>query len=180
IKMSESGRKIWVQVKRYDLAVHDEDMEPPTSLSYIETNNDMEPQYIHQLLRQRFRIRDDSLVLKLRNNRGSLVPINSSLLPTQKSVPYILEVVKVYQNNKPQPRNVQRTNYNETLKKKLDSFDDRIEKMEAICPELRIRRDAKLKREMEELDRKLVFLNKRFQQAEPVNWEGMFRKNPMW
>ena len=34
--------------------------------------------------------------------------------------------------------------------------------------------------ECDDVDRKLVFLNKRFRDAESSKWEGMFKKQPLW
>ena len=34
--------------------------------------------------------------------------------------------------------------------------------------------------EMEDVEHKLAFLNKRFEQADSIKWTGMFKKHPMW
>ena len=34
--------------------------------------------------------------------------------------------------------------------------------------------------EMNDLDKKLGFLNKRLHEADGTQWKGMFKKNPMW
>lgn len=34
--------------------------------------------------------------------------------------------------------------------------------------------------EMQDLDRKLMFLERRFDDAEKTKWMGMLKKNPLW
>ncbi|XP_014665775.1 PREDICTED: uncharacterized protein LOC106807825 isoform X2 [Priapulus caudatus] len=115
--------------------------------------------FVQQYVRDAFNLNEDNLVLKLRNTRGCLVPINSEITPNEKSSPYILEVCNTYQHIKPIPRTLQTSNYNHTLHNKLQNL---------------------LTREMQELERKLDFLNSRMRQADSSKWKGMFKRNPLW
>ncbi|KAI0225624.1 hypothetical protein LSAT2_023630 [Lamellibrachia satsuma] len=67
-----------------------------------------------------------------------------------------------------------------TYKHILTSFLQRIEKLEAEVPQLKTRRMKIIKQHVEELNCKLVFLNKRFDQASHTDWKGMFHKPPLW
>uniref|UniRef100_K1QTF9 Uncharacterized protein n=1 Tax=Magallana gigas TaxID=29159 RepID=K1QTF9_MAGGI len=73
--------------------------------------------------------------------------------------PYILEVVKFHQNVTPKAKSVKISNQTQTMKKRIEDI---------------------LRREIRELENKLVFLQRRLNEAEISQWRGMFRKNPLW
>ncbi|XP_014665774.1 PREDICTED: uncharacterized protein LOC106807825 isoform X1 [Priapulus caudatus] len=136
--------------------------------------------FVQQYVRDAFNLNEDNLVLKLRNTRGCLVPINSEITPNEKSSPYILEVCNTYQHIKPIPRTLQTSNYNHTLHNKLQNLLTRVQRLEQVAPELRNIRNNNLTEEMQELERKLDFLNSRMRQADSSKWKGMFKRNPLW
>ncbi|XP_069135271.1 uncharacterized protein [Argopecten irradians] len=175
--MSDAGvRKIWVELKRLD----PEDSPEYKVTQSIQIREDYGSEEIRSIIKETFQLDDDNMVLKLRNHRGSLMPINCNIASNSKSVPYSLEVVHKYQNVKPKARSVKRDRYNETMKKKIAEILDRIEKLENATPELRQRQNKIITTEMEELEKKLGFLTKRFHEADNTTWKGMFKKNPLW
>ncbi|XP_072036804.1 uncharacterized protein [Amphiura filiformis] len=178
--MAIDGRdsKIWIVVNRLDSGgIPSTEKQSTIPLLLPEGKQGDE---IQQLFRDTLEITDNNLVLKLRNTRGSLIPINSYITPNSKFMPYTLEVVQQYQNYKPMARTVKLNGYNEMLKKRLQQIVRRLENLEKLEPELRTKREEKIRKEMEELNEKMTFLNKRMQDAESHKWQGMFKKHPLW
>ncbi|XP_078260843.1 uncharacterized protein LOC144596450 isoform X3 [Rhinoraja longicauda] len=110
-----------------------------------------------------FGLEDSILVLKLRNSQGSLIPISSKLNVNSKQSPYILEVVKLFQHVAPKPRTATLTVINKGLKNGLQSIMKRIERLEKLAPEIKMKWRNKLHEEMGLLNQKLHFLDQRMQ-----------------
>ncbi|XP_013389911.1 uncharacterized protein LOC106158461 [Lingula anatina] len=176
---SSKSKKVWIQLRRFDLE-DEEHSQKIDKLNSVYLADDMDSDFVKIVIREAFGLFDTGVVMKLRNHRGSLIPINSALQPNSKSVPYVLEIFRVYQNIKPLPRSIRMPGAHESVRKSLNSILQRIENVENATPELKQKRDAKLAAELEDLDRKLVFLNKRLDEASGVSWKGMFKKHPMW
>merc|ERR1712226_509363 len=98
-------KRLWLCVKRFDLLEHENDS-PREDTREVTIKSYTHPDRVQSALREALGLQDDRLILKMRNNRGSLVPINANLLPNSKSVPYTLEVVKIHQFIQPKPRSV--------------------------------------------------------------------------
>ncbi|XP_072363839.1 uncharacterized protein [Scyliorhinus torazame] len=145
---------IWIALRRLDL--NDEEV-PIVKDVCIGRGLDMTA--TKQVLLNSFGIEDATLVLKLRNSRGSLVPMNGELNVNSKQSPYILEVTKLFQHVVPKTRTDVMTVINKGLKNRLQSI---------------------MKREIELLNQKLRFLNQRMEIAESHSWKGMFKRQPLW
>lgn len=174
-----SFKKIWIEIKRLDL--HENHLFPK-NVCLVEINENEGSEEINRKLRETFHIEEPDLVLKLRNHRKSLIPINSNIAANSKSVPYKLEVVRKYQNVTPIPRTLESPAQKEIaiVKKKYIELVSRIEKLEANLPELDKKRQNRIISEVEILQQKLDFLNKRLNEADQLKWKGMFKKNPLW
>ncbi|XP_046345844.2 uncharacterized protein LOC124126445 [Haliotis rufescens] len=170
-----ASKTIWVVVKRFD---EDDDIDSNAVSMNINDNEDTET--VRLALKKAFCISDPDLILKLRNTRGSLIPINSRIEANTSEVPYVLEVVRLYQNVMPCERSVQLSSYSDAVKTKLSEITIRLQALETATPELNNRRSEKIKAEMGELDQKIEFLKKRINDADSAHWRGMFKKNPMW
>ncbi|XP_039546421.1 uncharacterized protein si:zfos-1056e6.1 isoform X3 [Pimephales promelas] len=144
--------KIWIALKRLDL--NDNRV---TALREVHIPTGAKVTTIRQILAHSFRLDTSQLTLKMRNNRGSLIPLNCCMPPNSKQMPYILEVAKNYQHVNPRPRSI--PDLNKTLKSRLQNI---------------------VKQEIELLNQKLVFLHKRMQTSECYCWEGMLRRAPLW
>ncbi|XP_053397617.1 uncharacterized protein LOC128556448 [Mercenaria mercenaria] len=169
-------KKIWIRSKRIDKG----DVSGG-EVYCIDINENQSGQQIKETILQTCDLcNHNNIVLKLRNHRGSLIPITWNLSANPSTRPYILEVVRIHQNIKAQPRSVKIKSYNETTKEKLTDITRRIEKLEAAAPELKQRRNDKINKEMKEVEQMLEFLAKRMEDAENVSWKGMFKKNPLW
>ncbi|XP_066553144.1 uncharacterized protein LOC136719201 isoform X2 [Amia ocellicauda] len=127
-----------------------------------------------------FGLNNAAVALKIRNTNGSLIPLNSILPGNNKHVPYVLEVVKIFQHIVPMPRTIALTVINKSMKTRLHSIVRRIERLEELVPEIKLRYPEKIKQEMELLSQKLIFLNKRMQTADAHSWRGMFTRPPLW
>ncbi|XP_020617524.1 uncharacterized protein LOC110055475, partial [Orbicella faveolata] len=119
-------------------------------------------------------------VLKLRNARGSLIPLSRRTPENTVTSPYILEVCERHSSVKPIPRRVDVACYNETYQRKLEMFTKRISKLEDTVPKLSLLRDAKLSAEMKDLEVRLQFLHSKLKEADSRQWKGMFTKHPLW
>ncbi|XP_056015428.1 uncharacterized protein LOC125677117 [Ostrea edulis] len=180
-----SKRKIWVQLKRLDEIHHiDQDEAWNGSNDKVIRSLCLGEQVgfneVKDRLCEAFQIHEKGVVFKLRNHRGSLIPIKGNIPINSKSVPYILEVVKVHQNVTPKAKSVKILNQTETMKKRFEDIMRRVENIESVVPDLDIRRKERVELEIKELENKLVFLQKRLNEAEISKWRGMFKKNPLW
>ncbi|PIK61250.1 hypothetical protein BSL78_01809 [Apostichopus japonicus] len=146
-------------------------IELPREASTIEAQN---------ALRRQLKIKDKKLVLKLRNHRKSLIPINCHILQNTKFQPYTLEVMKRFQNVKPVQRSVPSNGYNDMIKQRLEILLKRIEALEEIVPEMKQNRGKKMQKEMEGIDVNLQFIGQRIRESENHKWQGMFTKHPLW
>ncbi|XP_078678859.1 uncharacterized protein LOC144914634 [Branchiostoma floridae x Branchiostoma belcheri] len=168
--------RLWFSVQRLDL-YDDSPVSPPLE---VFIPKDADSHVVRTILRENFELNQPDLVIKLRNNRGSLIPINREIPPNSKHRPYALEVCRRYQHVSAEPRSVVMPSYYHTIRARLQQLGGRIDRLEHIAPELRIRRTARLEAEMDELDQKLRFLNTRLQEAERYQWQGMFKRHPLW
>lgn len=123
---------------------------------------------------------EKGIVLQLRNRRGSLIPMNGRLQKNTRDTPYSLDVLLEYQRVTPKPRSVKSKIYTATALTQIQNIMQRINMLEENIPQLRNRREEKIKYELEELDRKLNFLRKRFQDADQSTWTGIIKKSPLW
>jgi hypothetical protein len=47
-------------------------------------------------------------------------------------------------------------------------------------PDLTARRNYRIEREIQDIDRQLNFLMKRLEEADQVEWKGTLKNNPLW
>ncbi|XP_078260842.1 uncharacterized protein LOC144596450 isoform X2 [Rhinoraja longicauda] len=167
--------RIWIALKRLDL--NDDEI---TIVKDVWILQELDAAAAKQVIFHSFGLEDSILVLKLRNSQGSLIPISSKLNVNSKQSPYILEVVKLFQHVAPKPRTATLTVINKGLKNGLQSIMKRIERLEKLAPEIKMKWRNKLHEEMGLLNQKLHFLDQRMQVADSHNWKGMFKCPPLW
>ncbi|XP_067242870.1 uncharacterized protein si:zfos-1056e6.1 isoform X2 [Chanodichthys erythropterus] len=163
---------IWIALKRLDL--NDDRV---TALREVHIPSGAK---VTTILAHTFRLDTSQKTLKMRNNRGSLIPLNCCILPNSKQMPYVLEVAKNYQHGNPRPRSIPMTVFNKTVKSRLQSIVKQIERLEELLPQIKLKHHEKMTKDIELLNQKLVFLHKRMQTAESYCWEGMLRRAPLW
>ncbi|XP_077103154.1 uncharacterized protein LOC143754503 [Siphateles boraxobius] len=164
---------IWIALKRLDL--NDNRV---TALREVHIPSGAKVTTIKQTLGHSFRLDTSQLTLKMRNNRGSLIPLNCCMPPNSKEMPYVLEVAKNYQHVNPRPRSI--PIFIKTLKSRLQNIVKQIERLEELLPQIKLRHHEKMTKDIELLNQQLVFLHKRMQMSECYCWEGMLRKAPLW
>ncbi|XP_068703373.1 uncharacterized protein [Montipora capricornis] len=118
-------------------------------------------------------------ILKLRNGRGSLIPLSRRTPENTVTSPYILEVCERHSSVNPTPRKVF-PSYNEAYQRKLKLFSKRISKLEDTMPKLSNLRDARVSAAVKDLEERLRFLNSKLEEADSRQWKGMFTKHPLW
>jgi len=145
-------------------------------------NKDEDKELFVQNLQQQLGFSEDvkNKVLKLRNGRGSLVPLSRSMPTNTITSPYSLEVCEKFSSVKPDQKQIKIPTYSETVNRKIENFTKRLEKLEGTVPDLPDRRKAKLDAEMRDLERRLNFLDSKLKEAESHRWKGMFKKQPLW
>ncbi|KAK2158750.1 hypothetical protein LSH36_164g01065 [Paralvinella palmiformis] len=171
--------RIWILVKRLDLSENDtEDKKQPNVTDvYFDTSYTTEE--MAKTIRKTVNL-DDGLVLKLRNHRGSLIPINSQIASNAKSVPYTLEVVKHNQHIKPRQRSLKCCRQVDALLVAYNNIKSRTDHIEAAIPNLMNMRREIIINDVREMEKTLTFLEKRLKTAEDTSWQGMFKKCPFW
>ncbi|WAR06936.1 hypothetical protein MAR_016894 [Mya arenaria] len=148
-------KKIWIRLKRKDIGE-----ENCSGVFCVEISFGQSSQEIKEEISSTCSLCDlKNVVYKLRNHRGSLVPLTWNLAANSSSRPYLLEIVRVHQNIKPKPRSITIKSVNDTVKEKLTDI---------------------MSREMKKVEQTLEFLDRRMHDAENVSWKGMFKKNPLW
>lgn len=174
-----AGPKIWLVIYRFDQEIEGKTgaAKGPFSVDIPGESCAVE---VQNTIRKQLKIKDKKLVLKLRNHRKSLIPINSHIVQNTKFQPYTLEVVKRFQNVKPQARSAPISGYTEMIKQRLENLLRRIEKLEDIVPEMKQNREKKMQKEMEGIDENLKFIRQRIEESESHKWQGMFTKHPLW
>ncbi|XP_076830048.1 uncharacterized protein LOC143476016 isoform X2 [Brachyhypopomus gauderio] len=166
---------VWIAVKRLDL--NDDRI---TALRKILIPRGTQMTTVRQIVAHSFRLDIAQVVLKIRNSRDSLIPLNSFIPGNSKQMPYILEVAKYFQHVSARPRSSPPTVINRTLKSRLQSVVRRIERLETLLPQIKQKRHEKTINDNELLNQKLIFLHKRMQAADSYSWEGMFGRAPLW
>ncbi|KAJ8250452.1 hypothetical protein COCON_G00223740 [Conger conger] len=151
-----------------------------TALREIPIQRDFESANVRQIICSSFGLNGAHVILKIRNSRGSLIPLNSSIPANSKHAPYVLEVVKIFQHVVPRPCINATTVICKNIKTRLQSIVRRIEKLEELVPQSKLIHHEKLNQEIKLLSQKLVFLNKRMQMADSQCWGGMFVRPPLW
>ncbi|XP_043110705.1 uncharacterized protein si:zfos-1056e6.1 [Puntigrus tetrazona] len=172
---TENIRPVWIALKRLDL--NDNRI---IALREVHIPSGAQATSIKQILAHSFRLDTSQTILKIRNNRGCLIPLNSCMPPNSKQMPYVLEVAKNHQHVNPRPRRIPMIVINKTLKSRLQSVGKRIERLEELLPQIKLKQHERLTKDIELLNQKLVFLHKRMQMAESYRWEGMLRRAPLW
>ncbi|XP_074522899.1 uncharacterized protein LOC141788013 isoform X2 [Halichoeres trimaculatus] len=121
-----------------------------------------------------------SLIVQMRNHCGCLIPMNNSICANSKHMPYVLEVAKVFQHVRPKPRTIPMTVLNKSMKTRLQTIERRIQRLEDLLPQIKLRHTEKLNQEIECLNQKLRFLHKRMQVADSCCWKGVLTRAPLW
>ena len=150
------------------------------NIKWISVTKDQNGKQLRRKLMELFDLQDDTLVLKLRNNRGSVIPISGDLQANTQKRPYILEVCHRYQNYKPVPRTASIPTYEEVLKRKLQNINNRLNKVEDFIPQLPQKQSKRIEEEIKELNDKMNVLDRRINDADKSQWKGMFQRNPLW
>nr|XP_057934863.1 uncharacterized protein si:zfos-1056e6.1 [Doryrhamphus excisus] len=135
---------------------------------------------IVQIIAASFGLSSSDVIFKIRNQRGSLIPLNGSIPANSKHMPYLLEVAKIFQHVHPTPKSIPMTVINKSMKTRLHTIDKRIQRLEELLPQIKLRRSEKVTQEIECLNQKLMFLHKRMQVADSHTWKGMLTRAPLW
>ncbi|KAL8624978.1 hypothetical protein ACOMHN_039865 [Nucella lapillus] len=171
-------KNVWMLVKRLDKSFSEGDKE--AHLMSIQTVDGETMKQLSAKVRGLLQLEDSGFVLQLRNERGSLIPLNGKLEENTKETPYKLSVLTEYQTVSPKPRSIQADNYTSTVHNQTQMFLSRISNIENSIPELKVKREQKIKQEIRELEDKLNFLQKRFNEADQMEWMGGIKKSPLW
>jgi len=119
-------------------------------------------------------------VLKLRNENNSVVPFSSTITGNSPEEPYTLEVCYPYCTVTPLPRTVSNATYEQLLKRKMNSTNNRMVKLEDFMPDLPKKQETKINEEIKDLNDKMNILERKLNDADSTNWQGMFDRVPLW
>ncbi|RUS72034.1 hypothetical protein EGW08_020198 [Elysia chlorotica] len=170
-------RTVYFAIKRLD-----QNEDAPSLVLPVAIGADSKVPEVTQAVRDKLGINSSDLILRLRNYRGSLIPMNGRIaqLPNTHSRPLILEVVRHFQSVQPNPISFELTQYAEPLTRKLEDVEDRISLLEDSIGNIHLNRKDKVHQEISKLENTVNFLRKRIEEAESIEWNGMFIKNPLW
>nr|XP_040055819.1 uncharacterized protein LOC120833065 isoform X2 [Gasterosteus aculeatus aculeatus] len=128
IKMSIVGldqlprvSKTWIALRRLD-----KNDDRVVALREVSIPPAAEVNKVIQIITTTFGLNSSDVTFKLRNNRGCLIPLNSSIPANSKHMPLVLEVAKIYQHVRPEPRSVPMTVINKSMKTRLQTIDRRV------------------------------------------------------
>ncbi|XP_040055810.2 uncharacterized protein LOC120833065 [Gasterosteus aculeatus] len=182
IKMSIVGldqlprvSKTWIALRRLD-----KNDDRVVALREVSIPPAAEVNKVIQIITTTFGLNSSDVTFKLRNNRGCLIPLNSSIPANSKHMPLVLEVAKIFQHVRPEPRSVPMTVINKSMKTRLQTIDRRIQRLEELLPQIELRRNEKLSQEIECLNQKLRFLHKKMQVVDSHSWKGVLTRAPLW
>ncbi|XP_025099568.1 uncharacterized protein LOC112567186 [Pomacea canaliculata] len=170
-----ADKRVWMLVHRLD---HAED--PRSNLLCLEIREGETVKEVSKKVTRDLNLPKTGIILQLRNQRGSLIPLNGRLEENSKDVPYTLDILHEYQRVHPKPRSVKTNTYTATILRQIKEISKRISRLEESIPELKVKREEKMKQEVDELERKLSFLKKRLSEADKTQWTGIIKKSPLW
>ncbi|GFN77479.1 hypothetical protein PoB_000398500 [Plakobranchus ocellatus] len=168
---------IYFAVKRLD-----RNEEEPSIVLPVTLNADDKVSEVTQILRDKLEINSSDIILRLRNYRGSIIPLNGRVtqFSNTHSRPLMLEVVRHFQSVQPNPISFELSQYTEPLTRKLQDIEDRVSLLEDSTGNIHENRKDKVHQEISKLENTVNFLRKRIEEAESIEWNGMFVKNPLW
>ncbi|XP_074522898.1 uncharacterized protein LOC141788013 isoform X1 [Halichoeres trimaculatus] len=167
--------KAWIALRRLDM--NDDRV---VALREVSIPPSAEVSLIVQIITSSFGLNSSDVILKMRNHCGCLIPMNNSICANSKHMPYVLEVAKVFQHVRPKPRTIPMTVLNKSMKTRLQTIERRIQRLEDLLPQIKLRHTEKLNQEIECLNQKLRFLHKRMQVADSCCWKGVLTRAPLW
>ncbi|TWW59933.1 hypothetical protein D4764_05G0000230 [Takifugu flavidus] len=118
--------------------------EQPLALQEVSVPPAADGTWTRQIISSSFGLTSTSLIFKMRNQRGSLIPLNNSLPTNTKHRPHALEVAKIFQHVHPRPRTIPAALINESIKARLQAIDKRIQRLEELLPQLQLQRSETL------------------------------------
>ncbi|XP_068432029.1 uncharacterized protein si:zfos-1056e6.1 isoform X2 [Clinocottus analis] len=172
---SPRASKPWIALRRLD-----KNDDRVVALREVSIPPAAEAALIFQIITTTFGLNSSDVIFKLRNHRGCLIPLNSSIPANSKHIPYVLEVAKIFQHVRPKTKTIPMTLINKSMKTRLQTIDRRIQRLEELLPQIKLRRNEKLSQEIECLNQKLSFLHKRMQVVDSRSWQGALTRAPLW
>ncbi|XP_061670979.1 uncharacterized protein si:zfos-1056e6.1 [Syngnathoides biaculeatus] len=167
--------KIWIALRRLD-----KNDDRVVALREVSIPHGADMSSIVQIIATSLDLNSSDVVFKIRNQQGYLIPLNGSIAGNSKHMPYLLEVAKIFQHVQPNPKSTPMAVINKSMKTRLQTVDKRIQRLEELLPQIKLKRSEKLSQEIECLNQKLMFLHKRMQAADSLTWKGMLARAPLW
>ncbi|KAH9504691.1 hypothetical protein Btru_062585 [Bulinus truncatus] len=171
-----SSKAIWFTVKRLDLNENE-----AKEMISINIKEDDKISDVTQNLNSKLQLNSSDLILRARNDKGSLIPLNGkiALLSNSNIRPFTLEVVRHFQSVQPKPNSLELTQYADSLKSKLFDIQERITDVEISMENMHERRKEKIHQEIAKLDNTVSFLKKRLEESETIEWRDRIYVEPV-
>ncbi|XP_060902335.1 uncharacterized protein si:zfos-1056e6.1 [Labrus mixtus] len=167
--------KVWIALRRFD-----QNDDRVVALREVSIPPAAEASEIIKIILTTFGLNCSDVILKIRNHRSCLIPLNNLIPANSKHMPYVLEVAKIFQHVRPKPRTIPTTVLNRSMRTRPQTIDRRIERLEELLPQIKLRQHEKLTKEIECLSQKLRFLHKRMQVVDSHSWKGGLTRAPLW
>ncbi|XP_076012289.1 uncharacterized protein LOC143004967 [Genypterus blacodes] len=170
-----SFAKVWLALRRLD-----KNDTRVVALREVSIPPAAEATMVREIITNAFGLKSADVILKIRNHHGRLFPLNSCIPANSKHMPYVLEVANIFQHVHPKPRIIPMIVMNKNMNTRLQTIDRRIQRLEDLLPQIKLRHNEKLSQEIECLNQKLRFLYKRMQVADSHSWKGVLTRAPLW
>ncbi|RVE72616.1 hypothetical protein OJAV_G00039200 [Oryzias javanicus] len=168
---------VWIRMQPRGMNVYADDQVETLREVLIPTA--AESTAIRQVLTESFGIDSEGVILKMRNHQGRLIPLSSCTGASSQHRPLLLEVTQTFQHVHPKPRTVPMTVISRK-KTRLQAARRRIQRLEELLPDIKLKQNDKLAQELQCLEQKLRFLAHRMQVASSHRWRGGLDRAPLW
>jgi len=149
-------------------------------LTSVVIYEDQSSEDIRKIFMLKCDITDFRLILKLRNKRGSVVPLSyQSFEASSREEPFTLEAVQPHATVPLTSRSVN-NDATYSIEDRVRGISDRVALLEKAIVELPERRREKINDDLVQISGQVSFLLQKMDKTTSSHWKGMFQKNPLW
>lgn len=143
----------------------------------VEQNNSFK--VVRNKLLERLDLDQKSYVVKVRNNRGSVIALTGRTSANSIDNPYHVEIIPCHYNVKPTIKDD--SSLNAFMNTKLKETTKRLDRLENAIPVYHQKIGERVMTELQQnVKPKLDFLAERLERANLACWEGSITHSPLW
>eukprot|EP00128_Syssomonas_multiformis_P015098 Colp12_sorted_trinity150504_noHs@22117 len=121
-------------------------------------------------------------VIKLRNHRGSIIPINTNIPYNSPDDRFTLEVTHPFENVTPlPPMRKNESTPDKDIQAMVNNFLERLAELETKASGDYVEKvKEKTKQELKNITQRLDLVEQKLEGAEKLDWQGTFKRHPLW